>query len=129
MSMDAKSRLILALLMSSVMVCMVTLLVTFLDLGLRPDFLIQWAKAYFIAWPVAAATAFFIMPSARHHAVGASPHGSDRRFDRWSALIVACACPCPQDSGRVFGSCAFRTCVQRGGARGIQCRTIAMAGT
>ena len=54
MSMDAKSRLILALLMSSVMVCMVTLLVTFLDLGLRPDFLIQWAKAYFIAWPVAA---------------------------------------------------------------------------
>ena len=36
-----------------------------LDLGLRPDFLIQWAKAYFIAWPVAAATAFFIMPSAR----------------------------------------------------------------
>jgi len=55
----------LALLMSSVMVCMVTLLVTFLDLGLRPDFLIQWAKAYFIAWPVAAATAFFIMPSAR----------------------------------------------------------------
>jgi hypothetical protein len=58
MSMDAKSRLILALLMSSVMVCMVTLLVTFLDLGLRPDFLIQWAKAYFIAWPVAAATAF-----------------------------------------------------------------------
>src|SRR6266540_33985 len=65
MSMDAKSRLILALLMSSVMGCMVTLLVTFLDLGLRPDFLIQWAKAYFIAWPVAAATAFFIMPSAR----------------------------------------------------------------
>jgi hypothetical protein len=35
--MDAKSRLILALLMSSVMVCMVTLLVTLLDLGLRSD--------------------------------------------------------------------------------------------
>jgi Protein of unknown function (DUF2798) len=64
-SMDAKFRLILALLMSSVMVCMVTLLVTFLDLGLRPDFVIQWAKAYFIAWPVGAATAFFITPSAR----------------------------------------------------------------
>src|SRR5919201_1507323 len=65
MIMDAKPRLILALLMSSVMVCMVTLLVTFLDLGLRSDFLIQWVKAYFIAWPVAATTAFFIMPSAR----------------------------------------------------------------
>jgi hypothetical protein len=65
MTMDPKPRLILALLMSSVMVCMVTLLVTFLDLGLRSDFLIQWVKAYFIAWPVAATTAFFIMPSAR----------------------------------------------------------------
>ena len=64
MRMDAKHRLILALLMSSVMVCMVTLLVTLLDLGLRSDFLLQWAKAYFIAWPVAATTAFLIMPSA-----------------------------------------------------------------
>jgi hypothetical protein len=63
--MEAKPRLILALLMSSVMVCMVTLLVTFLDLGLRSDFVLQWAKAYFIAWPVAATTAFFIMPPAR----------------------------------------------------------------
>ena len=68
--MNARHRLILALLMSSVMVYMVTLLVTFLDLGLRSDFLLQ---AYFIAWPVAATTAFFIMPSARrltHRIVG-----------------------------------------------------------
>jgi Protein of unknown function (DUF2798) len=63
--MEAKPRLILALLMSSVMVCMVTLLVTFLDLGLRSDFLLQWTKAYFITWPIAATTAFFIMPPAR----------------------------------------------------------------
>jgi hypothetical protein len=63
--MEAKPRSILALLMSSVMVCMVTLLVTFLDLGLRSDFLLQWTKAYFIAWPIAATTAFFIMPPAR----------------------------------------------------------------
>lgn len=63
--MEAKPRLILALLMSSVMVCMVTLLVTFLDLGLRSDFLLQWTKAYVIVWPIAATTAFFIMPPAR----------------------------------------------------------------
>ena len=60
-----KARMILSLLMSSVMVLMVTLLVTLLNLGLVADFLIQWAKAYVIAWPVAAATAFFIMPGAR----------------------------------------------------------------
>ena len=63
--MEAKSRVILALLMSSVMVFMVTLLVTYLNLGFDPDFLRQWVKAYFIAWPVAAATAFFVMPPAR----------------------------------------------------------------
>jgi Protein of unknown function (DUF2798) len=62
---NAKSRLILALLMSSVMVLMVTLLVTCLNLGLGPAFLGAWVKAYFIAWPIAAATAFFIMPPAR----------------------------------------------------------------
>lgn len=63
--MDPKARLVLALVMSSVMVFMVTLLVTFLNLGLRPDFLLQWAKAYLVAWPVAAGTAFAIMPAAR----------------------------------------------------------------
>ena len=63
--MEARAKLILALVMSSVMVFMVTLLVTFLNLGFPSDFLIQWVKAYFIAWPVAAATAFFVMMPAR----------------------------------------------------------------
>ena len=63
--MDVKARLILSLLQSSVMVAMVTLLVTWLNIGLRADFILQWVKAYFIAWPVAAATAFVIMPAAR----------------------------------------------------------------
>jgi hypothetical protein len=63
--MDWKARLTLALVMSSVMVFMVTLLVTYLNLGLPSDFVVQWVKAYFIAWPVAAATAFLIMPAAR----------------------------------------------------------------
>jgi len=63
--MDAKSRFILAALMSAVMVFMVTLLATFINLGLRPDFVLQWIKAYVIAWPVAAGTAFLVMPTAR----------------------------------------------------------------
>ena len=60
-----KSRLVLILLMSSVMVAMVTLLVTYLNLGLRPGFVGNWVKAYFIAWPVAAVTGFVIMQPAR----------------------------------------------------------------
>jgi len=63
--MDAKTRLILVLMMSSVMVLMVTLIVTFLNLGLRSDFALQWVKAYLIAWPIAAVTGFVVMPSAR----------------------------------------------------------------
>jgi hypothetical protein len=64
-AMNAKARFILAVIMSAMMVLMVTLLVTYLNLGLRPDFLGQWAKAYFIAWPVAAMTGFLVMPMAR----------------------------------------------------------------
>lgn len=63
--MQLLARFILATVMTAVMVCMVTLVVTFINLGLRTDFLIQWAKAYLISWPVAAATAFVIMPGAR----------------------------------------------------------------
>jgi hypothetical protein len=63
--MQVLARLILAVLMTAVMVFMVTLIVTFINLGLRADFLAQWAKAYFIAWPIAAITAFLVMPSAR----------------------------------------------------------------
>jgi hypothetical protein len=32
---------------------------------LRPDFLLQWVKVYFIAWPIAAVTGFLVMPMAR----------------------------------------------------------------
>jgi hypothetical protein len=63
--MSAKGRFIMAVLMSSMMVLMVTLIATFLNLGLRTDFLRQWVRAYFVAWPVAATTAFLVMPFAQ----------------------------------------------------------------
>jgi hypothetical protein len=63
--METKARFILATLMSAMMVFMVTLVVTYLNLGLRPDFLGYWTKAYFIAWPIAATTGFLVMPMAR----------------------------------------------------------------
>ena len=60
-----KSRFILAATQSSMMVAMVTLIVTWLNLGMRPDFLVQWGKAYIIAWPIAAGTAYLVTPMAR----------------------------------------------------------------
>ena len=62
--MDLKTRFILAATMSSMMVFMVTLIVTYLNLGFRSDFLQQWAKAYLIAWPIAALTGALVMPMA-----------------------------------------------------------------
>jgi hypothetical protein len=64
-AMEGKARLILAATMSSMMVFMVTLIVTYLNLGLPPDFIVQWAKAYIVAYPIAAGTAYLIMPMAR----------------------------------------------------------------
>ena len=63
--MNNTARFILAATMSSMMVAMVTLIVTWLNLGLRQDFILQWAKAYIIAWPVAAITGYLVMPMAR----------------------------------------------------------------
>ena len=68
--MDGKSRqdmarFILAATQSSMMVFMVTLVATYLNLGLRPDFVLQWAKAFIVAWPIAAAMAYLVTPMAR----------------------------------------------------------------
>jgi len=83
--MEAKSRLILAALMSSVMVAMVTFIVTVLDLGLRSGFLLKWLKAYLIAWPGGGDH------SVLHHVAGAAPDGADRCPARRTALTCACA--------------------------------------
>ena len=63
--MKRRARFVLAAAMSSMMVFMVTMVATFLNLGPRPDFIFQWAKAYIVAWPVAACTAYLVMPMAR----------------------------------------------------------------
>ena len=63
--MDGKARFILVTTMTAMRVLMVTLIATFVNIGLRHDFLLQWTKAYLIGWPVAAVTGYAIMPMAR----------------------------------------------------------------
>jgi hypothetical protein len=65
MSMDWRVRALTAALMTIVMVAIVTFVATWLALGLDRGFLWQWAKAFIIAWPIAAATGFLVMPTAR----------------------------------------------------------------
>jgi hypothetical protein len=58
-------RMLLVTIMTAMMVFMVTLVATFINLGMRPDFVLQWAKAYIISWPIAATTAYLVMPFAQ----------------------------------------------------------------
>ena len=63
--MQARQRSIPVALMSSVVVPMAAAFVTVLDLGWRARVRDKWATACAVAWPVAAITALFIVPSAR----------------------------------------------------------------
>jgi hypothetical protein len=63
--MDWRVRALTAALMTIVMVAIVTFVATYLALGFDPGFLRQWARAFIVAWPIAALTAFVVMPTAR----------------------------------------------------------------
>lgn len=63
--MDWRVRALTAALMTIVMVAVVTFVATWLALGFDRGFPWQWAKAFIISWPIAAATAFLVMPTAR----------------------------------------------------------------
>jgi len=63
--MDWRVRALTVGFMTLVMVAIVTFIATWLAVGFDPHFLRQWAKAFAIAWPVAAITGFFVMPTAR----------------------------------------------------------------
>lgn len=59
-------RALTAALMTIVMVALVTFVATWLAVGIDPGFVWQWGKAFIVAWPIAAVTAFFVMPGARN---------------------------------------------------------------
>ncbi len=63
--MDGKAKYIFPILMAGVMAFLMTALITALNLGFPPDYLARWMKAFVIAWPCAALTAFLAIPLAR----------------------------------------------------------------
>ncbi len=63
--MDWKIRLLTAILMTFIMAGLVTFIATLLNLGFDQGFFLQWAKAYIVAWPVAAVSGYAVMPVAR----------------------------------------------------------------
>ena len=63
--MTGKARFIFPVLMSGVMAFLMTALVTWLNLGFTPDFILRWLRAFGIVWPFAAMAAFIAIPLAR----------------------------------------------------------------
>jgi len=63
--MTGKARFIFPVLMAGIMAFMVKTLVTWLNLGLPPDFVRHGLEAFAIAWTGAAGAAFIAIPVAR----------------------------------------------------------------
>ncbi|WP_237158014.1 DUF2798 domain-containing protein [Shewanella psychrophila] len=57
-----KQPMIFSLLMSFVLSLLMTLWITWINLGLPANFLWLWAKAFMLAWPAAACISFLFAP-------------------------------------------------------------------
>jgi hypothetical protein len=61
---QGKARFIKPVIVAAIMAFMMTAIVTFINLGLTPDFLRRWMIAYAVAWPLATIAAFVAVPIA-----------------------------------------------------------------
>jgi len=63
--MEGKVRIVFPIVITAIIVFIVSGVVTFFNIGLRPDFVLRWWSAFAVGWPVAAVTAYFAIPFAR----------------------------------------------------------------
>jgi hypothetical protein len=63
--MEGNARFIFPVLIRAMIVFVVSGVVTFTNIGFRPDFVPRWLKAFITGWPAAAVLAFFAVPYVR----------------------------------------------------------------
>jgi Protein of unknown function (DUF2798) len=63
--MEGKARFIFPVLITAIIVFVVSAVVTYSNIGIHPDFVRRWLKAFLVGWPVAAVTAFVAIPYVR----------------------------------------------------------------
>ncbi len=63
--MEGKARVIFPILATGIIVLFASAAVTFSNIGARGDFVPRWLFAFLVGWPVAAVTAYCILPHAR----------------------------------------------------------------
>lgn len=67
--MDGKARFIFPVFATAVVVFVASAAVTYVNIGLRPDFVHRWLSAFIVGWPVAALTAYVAFPLVRRATV------------------------------------------------------------
>ncbi|WP_300754473.1 DUF2798 domain-containing protein [Janthinobacterium sp.] len=65
MSDAMRLRLVFSLLMSFVMSLLMSAWVTWLNIGLHPDFMLRWRHAFLAAWPVAFTVVILCAPTVQ----------------------------------------------------------------
>ncbi len=63
--MKLKAQYIQPVLMAGIMAFLMTGFVTWLNLGMPANFIYLWARAFIIAWPLAAMAAYIAIPIAQ----------------------------------------------------------------
>jgi len=63
--MEGKARFIFPVIATAVIVFFASAAVTYTNIGIRFDFVQRWLFAFIVGWPVAAVTAFLVMPLIR----------------------------------------------------------------
>jgi len=63
--MDGKAKFVFPILATAVVVFVASAAVTYVNIGLRADFLRRWLSAFMVGWPVAAVTAYAAFPLVR----------------------------------------------------------------
>lgn len=58
-------HLVFSLIMGAMMVFLMTCVITLANVGLAPDFMARWGRAFLIAYPVAVPVIYFLAPVAR----------------------------------------------------------------
>lgn len=60
-----KFHLVFSLTMGTVMVTLMTCVITMVNIGLAPDFLQHWRRAFLVAYPIAVPIIYFLAPIMR----------------------------------------------------------------
>jgi hypothetical protein len=70
--MEGAAKYIFPVVMAFFMALFMTAIVTFMNLGLPPDYVYHWMKAFAVAWPLASCVAYLAVPLARRITLGMS---------------------------------------------------------